>query len=123
MGMPFAIFSGMTANIRFIPLPDPDSLTCRSNGVGAFPSPFAVTLRFGMEATGPQGLDAILHARRSMLREEWTRGRGADEPLLEDALFSPDEIVWQVRPEQKSWCLQKVEELRARAHRWLVERD
>ena len=111
----------MIANIRFVPLPDPDSLAVRSERAPAYPSPLAVTLRFGLEATGPQGLDAILHARRSMLREEWTRGRGADEPLLEDALFSPGEIVWQVRLEQKSWCLQKVEELEARVRRWLSE--
>jgi hypothetical protein len=58
-----------------------------------------------------------------MLREEWTRGRDEDEPLLEEALFTPAEIVWEVRPDQKGWCLQKVQELQARAHRFLVERE
>jgi hypothetical protein len=109
-------------NIRFLPLPDASSAGPGRPGSAALEWA-AVTLRFGLEASEPQVLNAVLHARRSMLREEWTRGRDADEPLLEDALFSPGEIVWQVRADQKNWCLQKVEELRARAHRWLAEQD
>ena len=68
----------------------------------------------------PRALDAICHARRSMLREEWTLGHDADEPLLQDALFSTGEIVWNVRPEQRSRCLQKLEELEARVRRRLA---
>jgi hypothetical protein len=112
----------MIANIRFVPLPDVDLASSRVVGTSAAEvEPSAdVTLRFGLEASGPQVLDAIRQARRSMLREELTRG-DADEPLLQDALFSPGEIVWNVRPEQRDWCLQKVEELEARVRRWLSE--
>lgn len=82
-----------------------------------------VTLRFGLETSEPGVLEAILYARRCMLREEWTRGRDADEPFLEDALFSSGEIVWKVQADQRSWCLQKLDELLARARRWLAERE
>jgi len=113
----------MAANIRFVPLPDADLASSRVVGTAAVevePSA-AVTLRFELEASGPQVLDAIRQARRSILREELTRGRDADEPLLQDALFSPGEIVWHVRPEQRDRCLQKVEELETRVRRWLSE--
>lgn len=123
--MPFALSQGMVSSVRLVPLPDPDSAASwrvSPNSDGAR-RPGALTLRFGLELSGPHVLDALLYARRSMLREEWTRGRDEDEPLLEEALFSPAEIVWEVRPEQKSWCLQKVQELQARAHRFLAERE
>jgi hypothetical protein len=113
----------MRSSVRLVPLPDPDSAAVwrmSPNSAGAR-RPGALTLRFGLELAGPNVLDALLYARRSMLREEWTRGRDEDEPLLEEALFSPSEIVWEVRPEQKGWCLQKVQELQARAHRYLAE--
>lgn len=76
----------------------------------------AVTLRFLLTMTGQRGLDAVRNARRSLLREEWTRGREPDEPSLEDAVFSAREILWVVRPEQRRWCLEKLEELRRRAN-------
>lgn len=75
-----------------------------------------VTLRFLLTMTGQRGLDAVRNARRSLLREEWTRGREPDEPSLEDAVFSAREILWVVRPEQRRWCLEKLEELRRRAN-------
>ncbi|HYB52401.1 MAG TPA: hypothetical protein VEG84_00915 [Thermoanaerobaculia bacterium] len=115
----------MISTIRLVPLADSDSaalLGASSNWAGARPLA-AVTLRFGLEASQPEILEAILHARRSMLREEWTRGRDEGEPLLAEALFSPAEIVWEIRPEQKRWCLQKVQELQARADRWLSEQQ
>jgi hypothetical protein len=80
-----------------------------------------VTLRFAIETEDPEEVEALRHARRSMLREEWTRGREGEEPSLEDALFSPVEICWSIRPEQQRWCLQKVEELAARANRALAD--
>lgn len=80
-----------------------------------------ITLRFLLSATGQRGLDALRDARRSLLREEWTRGREPDEPSLGDAVFSVREIRWEVRPEQRQLCLQKLEELRIRANRMLME--
>jgi hypothetical protein len=76
-----------------------------------------MTLRFGIETDDLEDLEALRHARRSMLREERTRGRDGEEPSLEDAVFSPAEISWSIRPEQREWCLQKVQELVARANR------
>jgi len=121
--MAFALLSVMTT-IRFVCLPE-GIRDGRSGGwaVAGIAPLEGITLRFGLEASDPQALDAILHARRSMLREEWTRGNDADEPRLQDAVFSPAEIVWKVRPEQRCRCLQKVEELETRVRRWLAERE
>lgn len=80
-----------------------------------------LTLRFLVSAGGGRGLDALRDARRSLLREELTRGREPDEPSLEDAVFSVHEILWVVRPGQRLWCLQKLEELRRRANLLLTE--
>ncbi len=79
----------------------------------------SVTLRFAFGETDSPAIDAIRHARRSMLREEWTLGRGPGEPSLEDAVFSPVGVVWVVPADQQSWCLQKMEDLAARAERSL----
>ena len=80
-----------------------------------------LTLRFLVSADGGRSLDALRDARRSLLREELTRGREPDEPSLEDAVFSTHEILWEVRPEQRPWCLQKLEEVRRRANLLLTE--
>jgi hypothetical protein len=81
----------------------------------------AVTLRFLLSMTGQRGLEAVRNARRALLREELTRGREPDEPSLEDAVFTASEIRWVVRPAQRRWCLEKLEELRRRANRLLRE--
>lgn len=76
-----------------------------------------VTLRFLHTARDPESVEALRAARRSMLREEWTRGCQEGEPSLKDALFSASEIVWTVPPEQRSWCLEKLNQLLQRANR------
>jgi hypothetical protein len=78
-----------------------------------------VTLRFAIAATDSPEMDAIRHARRAMLREEWTLGRDPGEPSLEEAVFSPMGIVWVVSADQQAWCLRKMEDLAARAERAL----
>jgi hypothetical protein len=80
-----------------------------------------LTLRFAIEAENPEDLEALRHARRSMLREELTRGRDGQRPSLEDAIFSAAEISWRIPPEERRWCLKKVEELVERATRTLAE--
>jgi hypothetical protein len=82
-----------------------------------------ITLRFLVSSLGERGLDALRDARRSLIREESTRGRTPDEPSLEDAVFSPREILWVVRSDQRAWCLEKLEELRRRANLLLTEAD
>ena len=78
-----------------------------------------MTLRFAIAATESPEIDAIRHARRAMLREEWTLGRDPDEPSLEEAVFSPVGVVWVVPAHQQAWCLRKMEDLAARADRAL----
>jgi hypothetical protein len=85
--------------------------------------PGTVTLRFLLSADNPDSLEALRNARRALLREELTRGREPDEPSLEDAVFSPSEILWEVNPAQRPWCLEKLEELRRRANLLLAEVD
>ena len=80
-----------------------------------------VTLRFLVSADNPDSLEALRNARRALLREELTRGRDVDEPSLEDAVFSASEILWEVPPGQRPWCLEKLEELRRRANLLLSE--
>jgi hypothetical protein len=82
-----------------------------------------ITLRFLLSTKGGRSLEALRNARRSLLREEWTRGRGPEEPSLEDAVFSVKEILWVVRPDQRAWCLEKIEELRRRANLLLMEAE
>jgi hypothetical protein len=78
-----------------------------------------VMLEFAFAVTDGRAIEAIRHARRDMLREEWTRGREPDESSLEAAVFSPGGVVWVVAGEQRERCLQKMNELVARAGRAL----
>jgi hypothetical protein len=38
-------------------------------------------------------------------------------------VFSVKEILWVVRPDQRVWCLEKIEELRRRANLLLMEAE
>jgi hypothetical protein len=80
-----------------------------------------VTLRFRLTSTDDASIEAIRYARRAMLREEWTRGAVEGEPSLEDAVFSPFEVQWEVPAEHGERCRAKLEELVARANRVLAE--
>jgi hypothetical protein len=79
----------------------------------------ACVVHFVIEIGEDAELEALCHARRSMLREERTRGRQWDEPSLEEAVFTRSEISWRVPPGQRRWCLQKIEELNERANQAL----
>lgn len=81
------------------------------------------TLRFLVSLDGYAALEALRFARRSLLREEWTRGREPDEPSLEDAVFTSSDIVWIVGPGQRPGALAKLEELRRRANLLLSQMD
>src|SRR5215471_11509169 len=108
----------MSLRIRLLEHPLRNRYSSGSNALELAPE---LTLRFGIETDEPEDLEALLHARRSMLREEWTRGRESEEPSLEDAVFSPAEMSWRIRPDQRAWCLQKVEDLVVRANRALAD--
>jgi len=77
-------------------------------------------LRISIEVPDPAALEALRHARRSVLREEWTLGRATGEPSLETAVFSSSEILWSVPASQRSRSMERLAELEARANRaWL----
>ena len=80
-----------------------------------------VILRFAIVSTHPQGVDALRHARRTMLREEWTLGRDPDAPSLDGAVFSSSEISWSVPFSHRARCLELLVELERRANRALAE--
>ncbi len=80
-----------------------------------------LTLRLQVCAPDAAGLEALRHARRSMLREECTLGREPGEPSLEAAVFSPVEVAWTVPRSRREWCLEKLSELERRANRALDE--
>jgi len=109
----------MLTERRIVMLPDSTRFGRAGSASGAVPAvaPELEVLRFRIRA-GEDDLEALRHARRSMLREEWTLGRRDDEPSLEDATFSIDSIVWPIWPEQRARCLEKIEELEARIERF-----
>ncbi len=74
-------------------------------------------LRFELELSQPDDVEALRYARRAMIREERTRGLEWDEPSMEDSAFTTKEIRWLVLVSQASWCRQKVAELTERANR------
>ncbi len=80
-----------------------------------------ITLRFRLTSADPRSLEALRYARRAMLREEWTRGVEEGEPLLEEAVFSADEVIWAVDLAVRARCRGKLEELVARANRALAD--
>jgi hypothetical protein len=74
-------------------------------------------LRFELDLSGGDDVEALRYARRAMIREERTRGLEWDEPSMEDPSFTGKEIRWFALVSQASWCRQKVAELTERANR------
>ena len=111
----------MSSDIRLEALAEEGPGMALASGTAALkPSPDALlTLRFAIWASDPAGLDALRHARRSILREEWTLGRDPDEPSLESAIFSASEVAWTVPRSQRDRCRERLLELETRANRAL----
>lgn len=84
-------------------------------------APAMCTLRFRLVSTDPDSLEALRYARRSMLREEWTRGIEEGEASLEGAIFSAFEVVWSAPAHERQRCREKLSELVERANRTLAE--
>lgn len=81
-----------------------------------------VTLRFELDlGEDAEALEALRYARRTMIREERTRGLEWDEPSIEDPALSHRELRWFALASQAAWCRQKVAELVDRANRALDE--
>lgn len=80
-----------------------------------------VMLRFQVSLEGDDDLEALRYARRSMIREERTRGLEWDEPSMEDPTLSGSEIRWFALAAQAAWCRQKLAEMVERANRAAAE--
>lgn len=76
-----------------------------------------LTLRFRLVSKDSEDLEALRYARRSMIREERTKGLEWEEPSMEDPSFTAKEIRWFVLASQAAWCRQKIAELMERANR------
>ena len=96
--------------------------TPKSEGTSALEAdPAALVVVTFRIRSGEAGLEALRHARRSMLREEWMLGVGENEPSFEEAVFTTEAIIWCVRSGQRARCLEKIAELAARVERALTE--
>jgi len=75
-----------------------------------------ITLRFQLDFSDPDDLEALRYARRAMIREERLSGLEWDEPSMEDPTLTPTEIRWFALASQGAWCREKVVELIERAN-------
>jgi len=100
-------------------LPEPIAPSAESTAPALEPG--MCTLRFRLSSTDSESLEALRYARRSMLREEWTRGVEEGEASLEGAVFSATEVVWSVPALERQRCREKLDELVDRANRTLAE--
>lgn len=80
-----------------------------------------VTLRFALDVPDDDAFEALRYARRSMIREERTRGLDWDEPSMEDPTLTGTEIRWYVLASQAPWGRRKITELVERGNRALAE--
>ena len=110
----------MTNSIRYVeasdrPLAGGETLALRYD-----PSR-RIMLRFRLQASAAEDLEALRYARRAMIREERTRGLEWEEPSMEDPTFTANEVRWYVFTSQAAWCRQKIAELVERANRAIEE--
>jgi hypothetical protein len=76
-----------------------------------------IMLRFQLALDAEDEMEALRYARRSMIREERTRGLEWDEPSMEDLTVAGAEIRWFCLASQAAWCRQKMAELVERANK------
>ena len=76
-----------------------------------------INLRFRLHFESPDDVEALRYARRVMIREERTRGLEWEEPSIEDAVFSVNDVSWPALASQAAWCRQKIAEMVERALR------
>ncbi len=100
---------------RFAPSPRIDLTELPSSVDGSD----RLTLRFRLSANGPAALEAIRRARRSMIREEWTRGLEEGEPSVAEAVFTNREVLWEVPLGDRARCRETLTTLLARSNRLL----
>ncbi len=76
-----------------------------------------IILRFRLSFESAGDVEALRYARRVMIREERTRGLEWEEPSIEEAIFSVNDVSWPVLASQAAWCREKMAELVERALR------
>lgn len=76
-----------------------------------------VRLDFRLSVEDHEALEALRYARRAILREEETLGLDPREPSLDSAVFSVEDVTWAVPRDQIDRCLDRMNELVARANR------
>ena len=76
-----------------------------------------INLRFRISFESPEDVEALRYARRVMIREERTRGLEWEEPSIEDAVFSVNDVSWPALASQAAWCREKIVELVERSLR------
>ena len=76
-----------------------------------------INLRFRISFESPEDVEALRYARRVMIREERTRGLEWEEPSIEDAIFSVNDVSWPALASQAAWCREKISVLVERALR------
>lgn len=76
-----------------------------------------LNLRFRLQFDSGEDVEALRYARRVMIREERTRGLEWEEPSIEDAVFTVNDVSWPVLASQAAWCREKIAELVERAIR------
>jgi len=76
-----------------------------------------INLRFRLHFDSPDDVEAVRYARRVMIREERTRGLEWEEPSIEDAVFSVNDVSWPALASQAAWCREKIGDLVERALR------
>jgi hypothetical protein len=76
-----------------------------------------INLRFRLYFDSPDDVEAVRYARRVMIREERTRGLEWEEPSIEDAVFSVNDVSWPALASQAAWCREKIGDLVERALR------
>jgi hypothetical protein len=76
-----------------------------------------INLRFRLHFESAEDVEAVRYARRVMIREERTRGLEWEEPSIEQAVFSVNDVSWSALASQAAWCREKIAELVERAIR------
>ena len=76
-----------------------------------------INLRFRLSFESAGDVEALRYARRVMIREERTRGLEWEEPSIEEAIFSVNDVSWPVLASQAAWCREKMADLVERALR------
>ncbi len=109
----------MSASIRYREMTDltASAVDLRDGLALHFDPTRRLNLRFRLQFDSADDVEALRYARRVMIREERTRGLEWEEPSIEDAVFTVNDVSWPALATQAAWCREKIAELVERAIR------